>query len=151
MAKRTFQSSLEIRAIVESYTNLPTEEALDCVLDIHASFLSIKLRTSTVRCWNLYFQNSPDYDDEGYKNLQRKMRACTFKTLTFGKGHVLTGKHKQPHCTGCKSSDHDSFNCPFSRLLGWLGFQPNGPGDTAGTMDFVNEKQNGSHQNYRGY
>lgn len=50
------------------------------------------------------------------------MRACTFRTLAFGKGYALTKANEQPLCTGCKSADHDPYNCPFSRLPGWLGF-----------------------------
>ncbi|KAG6875614.1 hypothetical protein C0993_008315, partial [Termitomyces sp. T159_Od127] len=140
LAKRTFRTSPEIRAIIESNSNLPTEDALDRILDIRASFLPVKQRTGTTRCWNLYFINDPGYDEEEYRLLRRKMRACTFKTLTFGKGYALTGANEQPLCTGCKSADHDSYNCPYSRLPGWLGYRPNGRGDTAGTTDFIDER-----------
>lgn len=78
------------------------------------------------------------------------MRACSFKTLTFGKGYALTGADERPLCTGCKSADHDSYNCPFSRIPGWLGFKPNGPGDTAGTTDFIDENQSQTGR-YRGH
>lgn len=50
LAKHTFQSSPKIRAIMENYTDLPTEEALDHILDIRASYLPIKLQTNTIRC-----------------------------------------------------------------------------------------------------
>ncbi|KAG6896802.1 hypothetical protein C0992_005952 [Termitomyces sp. T32_za158] len=147
LARKTFRTSPEIRAIIESHTELPAEEALDDILDIRASFLPVKQRTNTIRCWNLYFRNDPGLDEEDYKLLRRKMRACTFKTLTFGKGHALTGENEQPMCTGCKSADHDSFNCPFSRLPGWLGYRPAGPGDTAGTTDFIDDRQNKQYHN----
>ncbi|KAG6863985.1 hypothetical protein C0993_009683 [Termitomyces sp. T159_Od127] len=147
LAKRTFQTSPEIRAIIENNSDLPTEDALNHVLDVRASFLPIKLRTTTARCWNLYFQNDPRYEEEDYKALRRKMRACVFKTLTFGKGYALIGENEQPLCTGCKSADHDSYNCPFSRLPGWLGYRPNGPGDTAGTTDFADDAQAENYHN----
>ncbi|KAG6863910.1 hypothetical protein C0993_009923, partial [Termitomyces sp. T159_Od127] len=142
LARRTFRTSPEIRAIIESNLNQPTEDELDKVLDIRASFLPIKQHANIMRCWNLYFVNNPEYEDEEYRLLRKKMRACTFKTLTFGKGHALTGTDEQPICTGCKSADHDSYNCPFSWLPGWLGFRPNGPWDTASTTDFADEDKN---------
>lgn len=122
LARRTFQASPEIQAIIESHTELDMEDALDRVLDIRAAFLPVKQQHNTIQCWNLYFKSDPEFNEEDYRNLRRKMRACTFKTLTFGKGHALTGKNEQPLCTGCKSADHDLYNCLFSRLPEWLGF-----------------------------
>ncbi|KAG6875423.1 hypothetical protein C0992_003905 [Termitomyces sp. T32_za158] len=75
LAKKTFRTSPEIRAMIENLSNLPTEDALDRILDIRASFLPVKQRTGTMRCWNLYFANDPGYDDENYKQLRKKMRA----------------------------------------------------------------------------
>lgn len=141
LARRTFQMSPEIRAIIENHADHLTEEELDHILDVRASFLPLKQRANVVRCWNLYFTNDPGFKEEEYKTLRKKMRACVFKTLTFGKGHGLTRADEQPICTGCKSTDHDSYNCPFSRLPGWLGYRPSGPGFTAGTTDFVDEEQ----------
>lgn len=140
LARRTFRMSPEIRAMIEHHSTQSTEEELDRVLNIRASFLPIKHRSNTFRCWNLYFINDPGYDKDEYKLLRKRMRACTFKTLAFGKGHALTGTDEQPICTGCKSADHDSYNCPFSKLPGWLGYRPNGPGDRAGTTDFADEE-----------
>ncbi|KAG6893947.1 hypothetical protein C0992_008046, partial [Termitomyces sp. T32_za158] len=86
LAKRTFRMSPEIRAMIENHSNAPTEDAIERVLDIRASFLPIKQRPNVMRCWNLYFNNDPGFTDDEYRLLRKKMRACTFKTLTFGKG-----------------------------------------------------------------
>ncbi|KAG6873921.1 hypothetical protein C0992_008287 [Termitomyces sp. T32_za158] len=74
LAKRTFRSSPEIHAMIENLSNLPTEEALEQILDIRASFIPIKQRMGVARCWNLYFINDPGYDDKEYKLLRKKMR-----------------------------------------------------------------------------
>lgn len=65
------------------------------------------------------------------------MRACVFKTFGLGKGHALT-KDKQLICTGCKSADHDSYNCSFFQIPGWLGFKPDGQNNTMEETDFMN-------------
>ncbi|KAG6882821.1 hypothetical protein C0993_009012 [Termitomyces sp. T159_Od127] len=83
LAKKTFRTSPEIQAIIKNNSNQPTEDELDKVLDIQASFLPIKQRMNITRCWNLYFINDPGYEDEEYRLLRKKMRACIFKILTF--------------------------------------------------------------------
>lgn len=113
LAKKTFCTSPEVQAIIENHIDLPTKETIDNTLDVRVAFLPIKQCSNTIQCWNLYFKNDPDLDKETYKLLYRKMKACTFKTLIFGKGSALTGENEQPVCTGCKSTDHDSFNCSF--------------------------------------
>ncbi|KAG6875871.1 hypothetical protein C0993_006971, partial [Termitomyces sp. T159_Od127] len=137
LVRNAFKESPEIRAIVETRATIPHEEAETRTYNICASFLPVKQRDDTIRCWNIYFAEDPGYDDESYKLLRKKMRACQFKTVGFGKGYTMT--EDQPLCTGCKSADHDSYNCPFSRLPGWLGYKPDGPGDVAGTNEFADE------------
>lgn len=147
LAKKTFCTSPEIRAIIENHANLSSDKAVNDILNVRAAFLPIKQCMNTIQCWNIYFQNDPNLDEETYKLLHRKMRACTFKTLTFGKGYALTGENEQPLCTGCKFTDHDLFNCPFLRLPGWLRYCPVGPGDIAGTTDFADEDKYNCYHN----
>lgn len=89
--------------IIEAKATLPHNEAEHRTFNIWASFLLIKQRENMIRCRNIYFVEDLRYDNDGYKLLRKKMRTCQFKTVGFKKG-----------CTGCKSADHDSYNCPFS-------------------------------------
>ncbi|KAG6874111.1 hypothetical protein C0992_008067, partial [Termitomyces sp. T32_za158] len=67
LAKKTFRASPEIRAMIENLSNVPTEEALDQILDIRASFLPVKQRIGITRLQaskeeneNVHIQN-PDF------------------------------------------------------------------------------------------
>lgn len=101
--------------------------------------LPVKQRDATVRCWNIYFNTDPEYNKEEYKFLQKKMRECQFKTIHSGKGCAMI--EDQPLCMGCKSANHNSFNCSFSRFSGWLGYKPGGADNLAGTNKFANKLQ----------
>ncbi|KAG6867411.1 hypothetical protein C0993_003119, partial [Termitomyces sp. T159_Od127] len=145
LVQTTFRLSPEIRAITDKKTNEQTADNLDQALNIRASFLPVKQRNATMRCWNIYFQEDPGLNEEEHKLLVRKMRACSFKTISFGKGYAMISD--QPLCTGCKSADHDSFNCPFSRLPEWLGFKPNSHSDKASVTDFTDDNTKKSNPN----
>lgn len=69
LAKWTFRMSSEIRAITESHSIQTTEDELDRVLNIRASFLLIKQQANIVQCWNLYFVEDPGLDEDEYKLL----------------------------------------------------------------------------------
>lgn len=146
LVRNTFRTSPEIRAIVESKSSAPPGEALDQVLNIRASFILIKQRSDMARSWSIYLNENPEFSDEDYKLLRRKMRACSFKTVGFGKGYALT-KDEQPICTGCKSADHDSYNCPFSQIPGWLGYKPDSRRNIAGENDFADDENGNARLN----
>ncbi|KAG6896323.1 hypothetical protein C0992_009081 [Termitomyces sp. T32_za158] len=159
LARNTFYENPEIRAFVEGRAGPDTEEALRQTLAlIRVSFILLKSRNESTRAWNVYFATDPGLNDEDYSALRQKMRQSRFNTVGFGKGYTLTGR-QQPHCTGCKSVDHDSSNCPFSKIPGWFGYRPGGNHDTAGTTDFVDTaasgdeavRRQGSREARRGY
>lgn len=144
----TFSLSPEIRAIIEKKLRHPPDVALGQAMDMRASFLQIKERESMTRCWNIYFAGDPGLGKDNHKLLMWKMRVCTFNTIGFGKGYALT--NNQPLCMGCKSADHDPYNCPFSKLPGWLSFRPGGQVGKAGEMDYANKNGTGAHPGTRG-
>lgn len=90
-----------------------------------------------IRCWNIYFIEDPGYNDKNYRLLRKKMRTCQFRTVGFGKGFTMI--EDQLLCMGYKLADHDSYNCPFSQLPGWLEYKPYGPGTIASATDFADE------------
>ncbi|KAG6875501.1 hypothetical protein C0992_003562, partial [Termitomyces sp. T32_za158] len=149
LTRNAFQMSPEIRAIVEGKSNTTPAQALEQVLNIRASFILLKQRNDMIRCWSIYLNESPEFDDDDYKLLRRKMRACNFKTIGFGRGYALT-KDEQPICTGCKSADHDSYNCPFSQIPGWLGYKPDSRHGRAGETDFVDDENGTPRHNKQG-
>ncbi|KAG6883666.1 hypothetical protein C0993_004844 [Termitomyces sp. T159_Od127] len=147
LVRNALGTSPEIRAIIETKSRHTPEEAVDRALDIRASFLPIKQRDGVSRCWNIYFAGEPGFNEDDHKLLLRKMRACAFNTIGFGKGYALISD--QPLCTGCKSADHDPYNCPFSKLPGWLGFKPGGRENRAGETDFTDDDRAKAHPGNR--
>ncbi|KAG6875749.1 hypothetical protein C0993_007609 [Termitomyces sp. T159_Od127] len=137
LARRAFHADPEICALLEGKMEQETEETMLRILNnICASFILLKKRNEHTRAWNIYFTTDSGLNDNDFALLQQKMRQCKFNTVGFGKGHTLTGK-QQPHCTGCKSVDHNSGNCPFSKIPGWFGYKPGGTQDMAGATDFA--------------
>ncbi|KNZ82217.1 hypothetical protein J132_04177 [Termitomyces sp. J132] len=93
--------------------------------NISVKFIDMKRSNANggnFRGWNVFLHHSYLSDDDHVKLIQL-MRTCTFPSATSGFGLPLLG-NKTLQCISCKSINHDTPNCPFPDLPGWLGYKP---------------------------
>ena len=69
----------------------------------------------------IYIKHSYLADTDHVKLIQI-IRLCQFPSATAGFGLPLKGKDTLL-CSNCKSIDHDTPNCPFPSIPGWIGFK----------------------------
>lgn len=114
-----------IKHIVECAPEQPDRVASDILNNISVKFLEVKRSKANggdFRGWNVFLHHSYLTDDDHIKLIQL-MRLCTFPSATAGFGLPLLGKDTLL-CVSCKSIDHDTPNCPFPDLPGWLSYKP---------------------------
>ncbi|KAG6875834.1 hypothetical protein C0992_002126 [Termitomyces sp. T32_za158] len=124
--KRRIGESKDIIAHVKEALPLRGEAALSEILEsIVVKFIEVKRNPGSggnFRGWNVYLQHS-SLGDGDHVRLIKLMRKCDFPTATSGYGAPLRGRNILL-CVGCKSIDHDTPNCPFPDIPGWMGPKP---------------------------
>ena len=97
----------------------------DLLASICVSFIEDKksnVNGGDFRGWNIYIKHSYLADANHVKLIQI-IRSCQFPSATAGFGLPLRGKDTLL-CSNCKSIDHNTSNCPFPNISGWMGFKP---------------------------
>ncbi|KAG6895226.1 hypothetical protein C0992_002483 [Termitomyces sp. T32_za158] len=89
------------------------------------------------RGWNVYLPPT-NLNDSDHVKLINIMRTCDFPTAANGYGFPLRGRDVL-QCVNCKSIDHDTPNCPFPDLPGWLGYKPNASAASASQQKAYND------------
>ncbi|KAG6886618.1 hypothetical protein C0992_003154, partial [Termitomyces sp. T32_za158] len=149
-----FRSSKVIVLHVTENSSLAQDKAVAEIMDnLSVKFIEVKRSAANggnFRGWNVYLHKSSLCDADHIQLIQL-MRTCDFPTATFGYGVPLKGKDTLS-CVGCKSIDHDSPNCPFPGIPGWLGYKPQVQAAqvTTGTYPDVMENRGGTPAQRRG-
>ncbi|KAN0085869.1 hypothetical protein V8E55_007003, partial [Tylopilus felleus] len=122
IVKTTLRATPDVTAFIHS--NIPTPDANAAVAAID-SIRVTSLRVSTSKTgkrtvWNIYCDSPPAFSLETYYNWTKKIRTISFPSDDNGIGTMRLGE-RQFMCTGCKSFDHPTWACPFTRLPGWFG------------------------------
>ncbi|KAG6895095.1 hypothetical protein C0992_003180 [Termitomyces sp. T32_za158] len=145
---RIKESEAVMKHIVDSAPMLKERVARDIFSNISVKFLEVKRGTSSggnFRGWNVYLHHS-FLSNEDHIKLIQLMRTCEFPSATAGFGLPLRGKDTLL-CTNCKSIDHDSPNCPFPDIPGWLGYKP---APTSADQDPMNAYLDGETRQHEG-
>ncbi|KAG6885869.1 hypothetical protein C0992_004818 [Termitomyces sp. T32_za158] len=121
-----FGESKDILAHVKEASPLQGDAVMNKILGgIAVKFIEVKRNPSSggnFHGWNVYLQHS-SLGDKDHVRLIKIMQKCDFPTATSGYGALLCGKDTLL-CIGCKSIDHDTPNCPFLDIPGWMGPKP---------------------------
>ncbi|KAG6875483.1 hypothetical protein C0992_003663 [Termitomyces sp. T32_za158] len=126
LIQKRIGDSKEITSFIMEASPLAEGAAIQEILEnLVVKFIEVKRSPANggnFRGWNLYLQHSSLSNDDHFR-LMKLLRKCDFPTATAGFGTPLRGKDLLL-CVGCKSVDHDTPNCPFPYLPGWLGPKP---------------------------
>ncbi|KAG6879804.1 hypothetical protein C0992_011355 [Termitomyces sp. T32_za158] len=148
LIQKRLLGSHDITSHVLKNSSLPVSRAMNEVLEnISVQYIEVKRSTArggNFRGWNIYLHNS-SLSDEDHAKLIRLMRACDYPTV-FGCGIPLRGKDILL-CINCKSIDHDTPNCPFPHIPGWLGYKPKSTNKLSPYDDLTNSRNQDSASN----
>ncbi|KAG6906499.1 hypothetical protein DXG01_013678 [Tephrocybe rancida] len=125
LVRDTLLAQPRFAEMINRNSNLPGDAVATVYASLMCNYHEVTLPKENgglQRGWNVFIGETGLNLDQ-HSLLIQMMRNTTYETPDFGIGFPLTGP-LQPSCSGCKSADHNAFNCPYPKIPGWKGWHP---------------------------
>ncbi|KAF9234530.1 hypothetical protein BU15DRAFT_22859, partial [Melanogaster broomeanus] len=122
VVQRTLLGAPEISQFLHNHLRAPDASA--ALLSFHSIRVSSLIVTEPPghrkTVWNIYCDSPPNLTLEDFFEWSALIRRLRFHSEDYGVGTARV-ETRQYVCVNCKSLDHPSGLCPFSRIYGWFG------------------------------